>query len=77
MTIEVISKQYLDAVCQLNTRRKFLKEQLTKSNDLREIKDFEKRIALLTEEISETKEIGEFLLNRYGGGCNGNENIAI
>lgn len=67
MTLQAMCKQYSEDVCRLDIRRKFLKSELTKIEDLKKCKELETRIGLLSEEIYETNEIIKFLKTRYGG----------
>lgn len=75
MTIETLCKQYYSTICQLDIRRKLLKEKLKQSNEEDNCNELEKRIAILSEEIYEIKEIIKFLENRYGGGSLNDKNI--
>lgn len=77
MTIEALCKQYCDTICQLDIRRKLLKEKLKQSNDEEKCKELEKRIGILSEEIYEINDIVRFLKNRYGGDSLDDENISI
>ena len=75
MTFEELCKQYYNTICQLDIRRKLLKEKLKQSNEQENCKELEKRIAILSEEIYEINEIVKFLEYRYGGGSLNDENI--